>query len=138
MDELIARALDLAKVKGATYADIRLVHTEQERYVVRNGVVDTLSMDQSTGFGVRVVADGGWGFASSHDLSGPEVDRVTTLAVRIAQASTLLDPLAKRGARKISLGSPVTSQGTYSTPIQVDPFTVSPEGKLDSLVTRPV
>ena len=59
MDELIARALDLAKVKGAAYADIRLVHTDQELYVVRNGVVDTLSMDQSTGFGVRVVADGG-------------------------------------------------------------------------------
>ena len=134
MDELISRALDLAKVKGAEYADIRLVHTEQERYVVRNGVVDTLSMDQSTGFGVRVITDGGWGFASSHDFSGPEVDRVTALAVRIAQASTLLDPLAKGGSRRVRLGPPVTSRGTYSTPIDVDPFTVSPDVKLKLLL----
>ena len=134
MDELIARALDLAKVKGAEYADIRFVHTEQERYVVRNGAVDTLSMDESMGFGVRVVAGGGWGFASSHEFSGPEVDRVTALAVRIAKASTLLAPNAERGAGGISLGAPVTSRGTYSTPIQVDPFKVSTDDKLALLL----
>ncbi len=75
MDQLVAQALETARVRGATYADIRVVRTEQERYVVRNGVVDTLSMDQSMGFGVRVVADGAWGFASSRDYhrrrSGP-------------------------------------------------------------------
>jgi len=38
MDELLLNALDLAKVKGAEYADIRLVNTIQERLVVRNGV----------------------------------------------------------------------------------------------------
>ena len=47
MDELLLNALDLAGVKGAQYADIRLVNTTQERLVVRNGVVDTLSNDQS-------------------------------------------------------------------------------------------
>ena len=134
MDELIARALDLAKVKGVDYADIRLVHTDQERYVVRNGVVDTLSTDQSTGFGVRVVADGGWGFASSHDFSPSEVDRVTALAVRIARASTLLSPVAQGRKDGVRLGSPVTSQGTYSTPLQVDPFTISPDEKLRLLL----
>ena len=134
MDELIARALDLAKVKGAAYADIRLVHTDQEWYVVRNGVVDTLSMNQSTGFGVRVVADGGWGFASSHDFSPSEVDRVTALAVRIARASTSISPVAEGRQNVVSLGSPVTSQGSYSTPIQVDPFTISPDEKLRLLL----
>ena len=134
MDELIARALDLAKVKGVDYADIRLVHTDQERYVVRNGVVDTLSTDQSTGFGVRVVADGGWGFVSSHDFSPSEVDRVTALAVRIARASTLLSPVAQGRKDGVRLGSPVTSQGTYSTPLQVDPFTISPDEKLRLLL----
>ena len=37
MDELLLNALDLAGVKGAQYADIRLVNTTQERLVVRNG-----------------------------------------------------------------------------------------------------
>ena len=118
MDELIARALDLAKLKGAAYADIRLVHTDQERYLVRNGVVDTLATNQSTGFGVRVVAGGGWGFASNHDFSPSEVDLVTALAVRIARASTSLSPVAKGRPKEVNLGSPITSQGTYSTPIR--------------------
>ena len=134
MDELIARALDLAKVQGASYADIRLVHTDQERYVVRDGAVDTLSMDQSTGFGVRVVVDGGWGFASSQDSSPAEVDRITTLAVRIARASTLLSPAAQGTKAGVHLGSPITSQGVYSTPLQVDPFSISPDEKLRLLL----
>ena len=134
MDELIARALDLARLKGADYADVRVVHTEQERYVVRNGVVDTLSMDQSTGFGVRVLAGGSWGFASSHDLSLPEIDRVTALAVRVARASALLPPLSKGRPGGVSLGPPVTSRGSYTTPVQVDPFTIAPEEKLNLLL----
>ena len=127
MDELVSRALDLARMRGAGYADIRLVCTSQERMSVRNGVVDTLSTDESIGFGVRVLVAGCWGFASSHDLSLPEVDRVTNLAVQIARASALLSK------EEVNLGPPITSQGTYTTPIQVDPFTISPERKLQLL-----
>ena len=137
MDELIARALDLATLKGAAYADVRVVETDQERYVVRNGAVDTLSTDQSRGFGVRVVVDGAWGFASSHDLSGPEIDRVTVLAVQVARASASVPPQASRtkgGKGRLELGPPVTSQGAYTTPFQVDPFSVAPEEKLKLLL----
>ena len=137
MDELIARALDLAGVKGAGYADVRVVQTDQEQYVVRNGAVDTLSVDQSIGFGVRVLVDGAWGFASSHDLASSEVDRVTALAVQIARASALLPPqppLRKGGLKGVRLGPPVTSQGSYTTPVQVDPFSVSAEEKLGLLL----
>ena len=92
MDELVSRALDLARMRGAGYADIRVVLTNQERFSVRNGVVDTMSMDESIGFGVRVLVDGSWGFASSHDLSLSEVDRVTDLAIQIARATALVPP----------------------------------------------
>ncbi len=128
MDELITRALQTTRLKGAGYADVRVVQTEQERYVVRNGAVDTLSMDQSMGFGVRVLVDGAWGFASSRDLSANEVDRVAGLAVQVARASALV------GQDQVNLGSPVTSLGSYTTPIQVDPFTISPEAKLELLL----
>ncbi len=128
MDDLVSRALDLAEVRGAGYADIRIVRTGQERISVRNGVVDTLSVDESMGGGVRVVVNGCWGFASSHDLTGKEVDRVTALAVDIAKASATLS----KGA--VDLGPPVTSRGTYTTPIEEDPFTISTDHKLALLM----
>ncbi|MCH2517718.1 MAG: TldD/PmbA family protein [Dehalococcoidia bacterium] len=128
MDDLVSRALDLAEVRGAGYADIRIVRTSQERISLRNGVVDTLSVDESLGFGVRVLVNGCWGFASSHDLTGKEIDRITALAVDIAKASGTLS----KGA--VDLGPAVTSRGTYTTPIEEDPFTISTDHKLALLM----
>ncbi|HAI99955.1 MAG TPA: peptidase C69, partial [Dehalococcoidia bacterium] len=99
-----------------------------ERISVRSGVVDTLSFDESLGFGVRVLVNGCWGFASSHDITSKEVDRVTALAVNIAKASATLS----KGA--VNLGPPVTSRGTYTTPIEEDPFTISTDHKLALLM----
>tara|TARA_Y100000758_G_C16065254_1_gene426036 strand:- start:1919 stop:3361 length:1443 start_codon:yes stop_codon:yes gene_type:complete len=128
MDDLVSRALDLAELQGAGYADIRIVRTSQERISVRSGVVDTLSFDESLGFGVRVLVNGCWGFASSHDITSKEVDRVTALAVNIAKASATLS----KGV--VNLGPPVTSRGTYTTPIEEDPFTISTDHKLALLM----
>ncbi len=128
MEELVSRALDTAKVRGASYADARLVQTSQERYTVRNGVVDTLSSDESMGLGVRVLVDGAWGFASTNLLSAEEVDRAAKLALEIARAS------GRTGGAPVDLGAPVTSRGQYTTPVEVDPFTISREDKLALLL----
>ncbi|MDA1127991.1 MAG: TldD/PmbA family protein [Chloroflexi bacterium] len=128
MDDLISRALDLAEVKGAAYCDVRLVEANQERFVVRTGVVDTISNDESLGIGIRVLVNGSWGFASTNIVSPPEVDRITSLAVEIAKAS------ARSSNGPVSLGPPVTSRGVYTTPIQTDPFSVSSAVKLEILL----
>ena len=128
MDDFLSRALDLAEVKGASYCDVRLVETSQERFVVRTGVVDTLSNDESLGVGVRVLVNGSWGFASTNIVTAAEVDRVTDLAVEIARAS------AQASSGPVSLGAPVTSRGVYTTPVQVNPLTVSSEEKLGLLL----
>ena len=128
MDDLLSRALNSAQVRGASYADIRVVRTDQERYGVRNGVVETVAVDESFGFGVRVLVDGSWGFASSSDVNPSEIDRITGLAVQIGKASSRL------GGEPVNLGPPVTSRGAYITPVQVDPFTVPPEEKLALLM----
>ena len=89
MKELTDRALNLASVRGASYADMRIVRRQRQIIVVKNGHVEVLSQSESQGFGVRVIANGAWGFASSSTLSAAEVDRVTALAVQIARASAL-------------------------------------------------
>ena len=129
MKSLTDRALNLAQVQGATYADIRVVHRETQNITVKNGVVEGLSDNDSRGFGVRVVVDGAWGFASSAALDPVEVDRVTALAVQIARAS------AQFKTHDVKLGAPVAHMGTYGTLLEIDPWDVSLEQKIDLLLT---
>jgi TldD protein len=128
MKELTDRALNLAQVQGATYADMRIVRRETQTIAVKNGVVEGLSLDSTQGFGVRVIADGAWGFASSHLLTSAEVDRVTALAVQIAKASAL----AK--IEDVNLGPPEVHVDTYRTPVEIDPFTVPLNDKVSLLL----
>jgi TldD protein len=125
---LTDRALNLAQVQGATYADIRIVQRRTQTITVKNGVVEGLLDAESQGFGVRVVADGAWGFSSSALLTPGEVDRVAAQAVQIARASALFK------IRDVRLGPPVSNVGTYHTPVQVDPWDVSLEEKIDLLL----
>src|SRR5512145_2737978 len=109
MKDLMMRAIDRANLRGAQYADVRIVRTIAESLSVKNGIVDALNMDESIGFGVRVLAGGNrgaWGFASSRDLTADEVDRVTDRAFEIAKASALV-----AGDSPVDLGPPVASRG---------------------------
>jgi len=127
LKESIERALNVAQLKGATYADVRLVHHEDESINVKNGVVEALGHGEDQGFGVRVIADGAWGFASSAVLTIAEVERVAALAVHIAKASALFK------TEEVDIGPPVVSRGEYHTPIATDPFLVPLERKIETL-----
>ncbi len=128
MDQLLLSTLDTAKVKGAEYADIRSVETSQERFVVRNGAVETITRDESTGFGVRVLINGAWGFASSPEITVDNLNKTTALAIQIAKAS------ASHNRNTVDLGPAVTSKGTYITPIEIDPFKIPLDQKIELLL----
>lgn len=128
MKSLMSRALDLAEQKGAQYADIRIVENLTETITVKNGLPETINQSESIGFGVRTLVDGAWGFASSARLSIEEIDRVTILALQTALASAIAP------GERIDLGPAVTSQGSYQTPIQIDPFKIPLEEKLGLLL----
>ncbi len=128
MQELAHHALNRAQVLGAGYADVRFVRRHVETITVRDGHLAGLSIDESAGFGVRVLYDGSWGFASSATISQAEVERVTELAVAIARASR------KVQRTPVQLGQPVTTRGTYVTPLVEDPFAVSLEEKIALLM----
>ena len=133
MDEIIASALDSARSRGAQYADLRIVRNREERIVVRNGVVETLSSDESVGLGIRALFDGSWGFASTRDLTVAAADRAAGQAVQIARASARHNGTSRRVAEV--LGTPVSSQGEYTTPVGIDPATIALDAKLRLLLT---
>ncbi len=128
MRDLANRALNLAQTKGASYADVRIIHLETQSIAVKNGIVEGIALDTSQGCGVRVIANGAWGFASSSRLDAQAVDRITALAIQIATASALV-----RGPA-IDLGPADVHKDTYRTPVKIDPFEVSLEEKIDLLL----
>ena len=128
MQEYTERALDVAQSNGATYADIRIVRRENQSITVKNGIVQILSLDDDFGFGVRVIANGAWGFASSNQLIEGEIDRIAAQAVTIAKASALTKEA------DVHIGPPEVHIDTYKTPVKIDPFAVSLEDKIDVLM----
>jgi TldD protein len=124
MREFTARALDRARDLGATYADIRVVETQREGITVKNGNVEALSLGEEQGFGVRVLANGAWGFASSSLVNNDELDKIVQQAVNIARASARVRPTPA------DIGPPVSHVDKYRTPIEIDPFKVPLEEKL--------
>ncbi|MCH8217308.1 MAG: TldD/PmbA family protein [Planctomycetes bacterium] len=128
MRDLALRALDTARSKGAHYADVRVLRQKAESITVRLQNVEGLTYDESVGFGVRVLVDGYWGFASGHLMTMEEADRVAAQAVRIARASATV-----RG-EPADIGPPSAIVDSYSTPVQTDPFSVSLDDKIAMLL----
>jgi TldD protein len=128
MRDLALRALDTARSKGATYADVRVLREQSESVTVRMQNVEALTYDESLGFGVRVILDGYWGFASSHKMTMEEAARVADEAVRIARASATV-----RGSAA-NIGPPSAIKDTYDTPVKRDPFAVSLDDKIAPLL----
>lgn len=127
MRDLTALGIDVAKSAGATYADVRIIESQSERIAVRNGAIAAADQNDDVGFGVRVIADGSWGFASSSRLTRAEIRRVAGLAVDVAKASARLQ------ARPLRLADQAPVEDTWCTPCLVDPFTVPAEDKLHLL-----
>lgn len=124
MKSLAQRAVETAAVRGATYADCRIISTREQTLTVQNGKVADMELGEDIGFGVRVICDGAWGFAASPTLTPAEIDRVAAVAVRVAKASAMLKKEDVRLAPE-----PVWTD-RWQTPIAEDPFRVPLEDKL--------
>ena len=128
MKDLTDRALDTASAKGAGYADIRVVRRQDEGITIKSGRVEGVASGESEGFGVRVLVDGAWGFASSNVLTTSEADRIAGQAVRIARAS------ATALRTRTRLDDRPAATGRYATPLVEDPFEIALETKIADLL----
>src|ERR1035437_2301513 len=89
MWDYCGHSLDVAKLRGATYADVRIMHQRQRDLTTKNGEVGTLGQSESIGLGIRVVANGAWGFASTDQMTREGVAACAAQAAAIAKASAL-------------------------------------------------
>jgi TldD protein len=127
--DLAMRALEAARSAGASYADFRLSGNRSQQLATRERQITFFSDSETFGFGIRVLANGAWGFAASRDVTADEVVRVARQAVAQARANGA----AMR--RPVEL-APVEAvpDGRWRSPLEIDPFEVPIEEKVDLLL----
>src|SRR5712671_2992260 len=128
MKDISSWALNIATMRGATYADARIVSQRSRALTTKNGKVGSASDSESVGMSVRVIADGAWGFAASEDLSRAAVEATAARAVEIARASAQV----KQHDVRLAPEKPVTAE--WTTPYAIDPFTISVEQNIALLL----
>ena len=110
------------------YGDVRIVQILNESIRVKNGKVESIASSEDMGFGVRVLVNGYWGFASSNKMDIVEAERVVKAAIEIAEASAL------GKGEPIRLSEEEVFVDTYRTPFEKDPFAVPLHEKIDLLL----
>src|ERR1700740_1074188 len=128
MYDLANLSIDTAKLRGASYGDVRVMHIRQRDLTTENGQVGTLAQSESIGLGIRVLANCAWGFASPDRLTREGVAACAAQAVSIAKASAL----AKRG--EVVLAAEGAYIDSWQSPFRKDPFEIPLEAQLDLLL----
>ena len=128
MRDLAAHALNLAALRGASYADARIVAHRGRALTTKNRKVGSASDSESLGIGIRVIVDGAWGFAACDDLSRASIEAAAAHAVEIARAS------ARVKQEDVRLAPEPAVHAEWTTPCKVDPFSISVEQSLDLLL----
>ncbi|GAA5140386.1 TldD/PmbA family protein [Thalassotalea piscium] len=123
-------ALNAAKAKGATYADARIGRYLNQFITTREVRVDNIVNTESAGIGVRVIANGTWGFASTSNMTPDSVAKTAEKAVAVAKAN------AKFQTSPVVL-APVKGVGevSWKTPIQKNAMEIPIKDKVDLLLS---
>ncbi|MFP4055753.1 MAG: TldD/PmbA family protein [Candidatus Brocadiia bacterium] len=128
MKDLAAVALDAATSGGAEYADIRISRHREQSLYSREEKLKSVADTESTGFGVRVLLDGAWGFAASHRVARDDVAAAAGRALDMARAN-------RRAVRRPVRLVPVPAvTDTWRSPVAKDPFGVSVAEKAELLL----
>ncbi len=109
--------LDRLMKKGAAYADVRFYPKDESlSMAMLNGNMRSFSQEKESGFGVRVLAGGAWGFAASSNLG--DITGTFDKALSNARAA------AKRLTRPIHLADKEVLSGHFSSPCAQDTLRV--------------
>ena len=122
-------ALNMAKSLGATYTDVRIGRYLNQVVATRENRVQNIANTESYGMGIRVIANGCWGFAATNNLDNDSIAKAASLAVAIAKGnSKLLTEPVKLAAQK------GYGEVSWKTPIEKNAFEVPIKEKVELLL----
>ena len=123
-------ALNTTKSLGATYTDVRIGRYLQQFLLTREKNVQGITNAESFGVGIRVIANGTWGFSATSDVSPDGIKKCAETAVAIAKANSKLQ-------KEPVILAPVQSYGevSWKTPIKKNALEVPVKEKIDLLLS---
>jgi len=122
-------ALNAARAAGATYADVRVGRYLRQFVITREDKVQNVVNTESTGVGVRVIANGAWGFAATNELTDQGVARAAQQAAAIAKANAKVQTAPVQLAKAPGFG-----EVSWKTPIKKNAMEVPLKDKVDLLL----
>lgn len=127
--ELADVALNTAKSLGASYTDVRIGRYLNQFVTTRERKVQGVTNTESFGVGVRVIANGTWGFAATNEVTVDGIKKVAERAVAIAKANS------KFQKEPVKLApTPAYGEISWKTPIVKNGFEVPVKEKVDLLL----
>ena len=122
-------ALAAARSAGASYCDVRIGRYLRQFVITREDKVENVVNTESTGVGIRVIANGTWGFAATSDMSEDAIAGAARQAAAIAKANARLQ------AKPVEL-APVKGVGevSWATPIVKNAMEVPIKDKVELLL----
>ncbi len=124
----IASNISRISSEGADYVDARYyLDDSSETLLLYDGDLEANDTTVESGIGVRVLWEGAWGFSATSDTSG--IDACFAKAAANARTASRLVKVP------LSMGAGEPVKGSYASPVEVDPFSVSLQDKL-AFLTR--
>ncbi|WP_175059060.1 TldD/PmbA family protein [Thermococcus sp. 2319x1] len=127
MHELVEFAVEKAQELGASYAEARFEEKNGTEIVMKNGNPEGLGILADRGIGIRVLVNGGMGFASTNVLTKESVEEAVKRAVKLAKAA------AKLRNKPIQFSEEDFHQVFYEVKMKKDFRDVSAEEKMEYL-----
>jgi predicted Zn-dependent protease len=124
---LATHAIDAAKSVGATYADVRVaeLHLLQPSLITTNPRYFGAQLEAKFAYGVRVVVNGATAFVYGATPSADGIAAAARTAVQTARGYTRANrPTTPGDALRDGLAAAPVVTGEWTTPHEIDPFTI--------------
>ncbi|WP_312706351.1 TldD/PmbA family protein [Stenotrophomonas sp.] len=122
-------ALAAARAAKASYCDVRIGRYLNQSVVTREHQVGNVTNRESSGVGVRVLVNGAWGFAATHQQTEAAVRGAVEQATAIARANASIQ------TRPVQLApAPAVGEVRWQTPVRKNAMEVPIQDKVELLL----
>ena len=122
-------ALATARTAKASYCDVRIGRYLNQSVITREHQVGNVTNRESSGVGVRVIVNGAWGFAATHQQTEAAVRAAVEQAAAIARANASIQ------TRPVQLApTPPVGEVRWQTPVRRNALAVPIQDKVELLL----